>query len=188
MTWDSEELTHYDGLSTDLLQDNSGNSEQAWTRAQEAAEARKAGKVEASDGSGYRRSSPTGNAYFLGTGGFAGGGRINAGVDTGDIAQRDPLTGNITGYRQRDRSGGSLTPGLDRIHAMNAEHDHTVGPMRLLSASGTPGLDAFHKSQPKDDVGKEVINFSWTPKLPNRGFAAPIVAPPPAQPTGNLFA
>ena len=77
-----------------------------------------------------------GNQFLASTGRiFAGG--------TGDIANRDEM-GNITGYTARNR--GSLTPGLDRQKRMQME---AKAWMPLSTASGTPGLDAFHAMNPQ---------------------------------------
>lgn len=75
---------------------------------------------------------------------FRGTGRIAAGVGTGDIPIKN-AAGNITGYQPRNRSGGGLTPGLDRLQQMKT--DSREGKP-LATASGTPGLDAMYAANP----------------------------------------
>lgn len=71
---------------------------------------------------------------------------IDAGIGTGDRPMKDTM-GQITGYSSRhSRSGGGLTPGLDRFHQMQS--DKAAGKS-LSTASGTPGLDAFHEMNPE---------------------------------------
>lgn len=143
-------IAQLDATTSRLLQDyDSGNSEQAWTAAKEVPEA--------------KRKIP-GNTFLAGTG------RINAGIGTGDIAQRDS-SGSITGYKGRNR--GSLTPGLDRLTQMRSD---TAAGKPLSGASDTPGLDAFHAVQPKDSSGNEKINYSWQNPLIRK--PAPVASKP----------
>lgn len=67
-------------------------------------------------------------------------GRVDAGMGTGDIAQRD-TQGNITGYKNRDRSltGGTiLTPENEWLQMFPEQKDATLPQTKATTALNLP--------------------------------------------------
>jgi len=155
-------LDFLDNSVSKLLGVGDGNSQQQWEK--KIAEKKEGPKISPGD-------------YFRATGGR----RIDSGIGTGDIPIKDE-SGRITGYQARGRSGGGLTPGLDRFHAMQSD---MVAGKPLSTASATPGLDAFHAMNP-ERMGPPAPKPTDTRSMNNWLAAPPVPNQPTKPPAGGI--